>query len=98
MSDDYHDRRASDKTILEMHGMLAGLIQRMDDHIKVDDQVHEHLLAVDKRVIPLEEFHGNMKTLGKGLAITGTPILLGAGTWVWLWIKGILSHTSKVGQ
>lgn len=85
-----HDRRRGvDPLIVEMHGMLSSLVARFDEHVKTDDQVHNHLLAVDARVVPIENFHDSMKTAGKVFAVVGTPVLLGLGTALWAWLKGL---------
>lgn len=89
-------RRGVDPLIIEMHGMLASLITKLDDHIKIDDAAHAKLEVMDKRLQPVEEFHGSMKTAGKAAAIAGAPILVGMGTAIWAWFKNIVNHT-KVG-
>jgi hypothetical protein len=91
MNDDDR-RRATDPLIVEMHGMLTALVQKMDDHIREDEKAHAKLDDLDRRFDPVESFHGSMKTAGKVAAVVGTPALLGVGAGLWAWLKGIISH------
>ena len=89
--DDNHERRGIDPLILDMHSMLRSLVQEMKDHVKEDDKAHSKLDDVEKRLIPVEDFHGSMKTAGKVAvaALVGIPTISGA---IWAWLKSAFDH------
>lgn len=100
MSDDHSDRRrTTDAILIEMHGMLSRLTERVEGHVQWDERVHAEALVsfrdIEERMKPVEEFHDSMKTAGKVGAIIATPALLAIGAGLWEWIRNIFSH-SKV--
>lgn len=97
MPEEFERRRGVDPLLVEVHGMLSALVAKFEDHLRSSDQAHEKLEDVDRRLHPLEDFHGSMKTAGRAAAVAGAPILIGIGTALWAWIKNIIAHT-KVPQ
>lgn len=100
MSEEHGDRRrANDAVLMDMHGMLARLVERLEGHVQWDERVHAEsaaaIKAIEERMEPVEEFHHSMLTAGKVGAIVATPALLAVGAGLWEWIRGIFSH-SKV--
>lgn len=91
MSENQESRRAVDPLIVEMHGMLKTVVQKLDDHIEVDEQAHQRLEKVDERLRPVEDLLRTAKSIAKPLALIGTPIFLGIGAAVWAWFKGVLT-------
>lgn len=82
-------RRSVDPLIIEVHGMVQRLDQKMDDtHTWMKSQA-EKMKTLDDRMRPIEDFHGHVKTAGKVGAIVGTPALLAVGAAIWEWIKSI---------
>lgn len=91
-------RRETDHILLEMHGMVQRLDQKMDDthrwikseyeeHKKLDEERHSEITG---RLKPIEDFHGDAKKIGKIGAIVLTPALLAVGAGVWEWIRSII--------
>lgn len=97
MNEDHSDRRReSDAVLMEMHGMLARLVERVEGHVQWDERVHEEsklaIQRIDSRMEPIEEFHRSMRTAGKVGAVVATPALLAVGAGLWEWVRGIFSH------
>ncbi len=92
-------RRANDVLLVEMHGMLTTLTERLKDHVQWDERVHAEtttkIVDLDDRMEPVEQFHGSMRTAGKVGAIVATPALLAVGAGLWEWVRNIFTH-SKV--
>lgn len=86
MSED-RNRRASDGLIIEMHGTLQRLDQRMDDTHRWFKEAHElqatQLKDHDERLKPLEKFHDRAKFLKWPALGVAAPTLAGAGALVW---------------
>lgn len=100
MSDGHGERRLGDDgLILEMHGMLSKLMERLENHVQWDERVHAEsdaaLKILNARIEPIEEFHTSMRTATKVGAVVATPALLAIGAGLWEWVRGIFSH-SKV--
>lgn len=84
-------RRASDGIILEMHGMLTTLVERLDGHMKWEEKEHDGLnvkiATLEERMAPLEETRKSLQAAWKALATVLGSVLVGAGLSVWFWIK-----------
>ena len=62
MSEENEYHRASDRTILEIHGMLQSHLAHYEEHVRKDDERHE---AIDRRLQPVEELNQFTRVLIK---------------------------------
>ena len=86
-----HNRRTTDPLIIEMHGTLQRLDQRMDDTHRWFKEAHEaqekQIDGLDKRLKPVEDFHSTAKILKWPAIGIAAPTLAGVGALVWEKIK-----------
>ena len=88
------NRRATDPLLIEVHGMLTALNEKMTNHIEKDDGYYLRTEILEKGIEPLKNFHEGIKTARNIGLIIGTPILLGIGTGFWFLIKKFFTLVS----
>lgn len=86
MSDDQDYRRLSDRTILEIHGMLQSHLAHYEEHVRQDNERHE---VLERRLQPVEELNQFTRVLikigGVLLAISGMGGVIAAGRTLLSW-------------
>jgi hypothetical protein len=93
MHDD--NRRASDSLIIEMHGTLQRLDQRMDDTLRWVRESHDvqagQIKDHETRLKPIEQFHETAKFLKWPALGVLAPTLTGIGVLIWDKMRDLLS-------
>lgn len=84
------DRRSVDPLIVEIHGMVKALVQRVEDHISIDEKEYIKLKEAENRIVTLERTDNFVKTSGKIAAVVLTSGT--AFTAFWVWIKSVFAH------
>ena len=90
------ERRATDPLIIEIHGMVQRMDQKMDDtyrdlteHIKKDEKFQE---AQEERLKPLEQLHAFFSV---GWKIAALIFALGGVGGVAAWFRSVASAVPK---
>lgn len=91
------ERRSTDPLIIEMHGMVQRLDQKMDETHRWMVEKTETIKDHENRLKPIEEMQGTLKRVGWVAGIASVPIVGGIGAGIWAWFQSIVSH-GKVPQ
>ena len=93
MSDE-KERRQTDPLIIEMHGMVQRLDQKMDDTQKWITTQGGLIETLENRVKPLEQFQETVQTATKW-TLASIPVLGGVIASAWAGLKWAIKHSGQ---
>ena len=87
MSSEHQDRRSTDPLIIEIHGMMKAVVERVDNHITWDKEAHasdrDAVRSVEERVRPLESFKARATAYSAIILLVLSGFAWAIGTDIW---------------